>query len=284
MKYFITESHFKEYVRLLSEQDEHDYLDDYDDEDFIEVFFEYFRPWVKTNHGEDASRYPMSYLLKKYLVEFCKYVGSDEIDDDDDYWSYTQLEKIGREIVIRLQHKLPSLLPSHKFTEKYTKQIDFIIKNLKLPSWLNISLTEERPYNIIVNFKIDFDLYLKSENDDSVYDYFEEFKSYVNQFMGFEEGNPSHGHIKFDSDIELLNNPFSNPKFVKEFKSKIKSLPGGETIHMIKISYDQSRLKIHLSSKTRQYINWPARDRFRNIVYQMLEKEGYNKEKLNITI
>ena len=129
MKYFITESHFKEYVRLLSEQDDHDYLDDYDDEDFIEVFFEYFRPWVKTNHGEDSSRYPMSYLLKKYFVEFSKYVGSEEFDDDDDYWSTSQLEQIGREIVIRLQHKLPSLLPSHKFTEKYAKQIDVIFKS-----------------------------------------------------------------------------------------------------------------------------------------------------------
>ena len=284
MKYFITESHFKEYVRLLSEQDEHDYLDDYDDEDFIEVFFEYFRPWVKTNHGEDASRYPMSYLLKKYFVEFCKYVGSEEIDDDDYYWTYTQLEKIGREIVIRLQHKLPSLLPSHKFTEKYAKQIDFILKNLKTPSWLNMSFTEERPYNVIVHFKIDFDSYLKSDGDSSIDDYFEEFKSYVKQFMGFEEGNPAHGHVKFDSDIDVVNNPFNEPKFTKEFKTKIKSLPGGDRLHSIKIDTNYTRVVINLNFSRGWGYRYNDRNDIREEVKKMLVQNGYNLNRVRVTM
>ena len=73
MKYIITESHFNHYLHIIAEQEEE--LDYYDDEDFIEIFFEYFRPWVKSTHGEDAGRYPMSYLLKKYYIEFCNYVG-----------------------------------------------------------------------------------------------------------------------------------------------------------------------------------------------------------------
>ena len=48
-------------------------LDDYDNDDFIEVFFRFFRPWVKQKHGDEISEYPMSYLFKKYIDEVAWY-------------------------------------------------------------------------------------------------------------------------------------------------------------------------------------------------------------------
>ena len=122
-------------------------LNEYDDEDFIEVFFEYFRPWVKSTHGEDVGRYPMSYLLKKYFVEFCKYVGLD-VDDDDEYWAERQLVEIGKAFVEKRQHKLPNLRPSVKFTERYSKPINYIIKSLKMPSWMTFNFKETTPYKV----------------------------------------------------------------------------------------------------------------------------------------
>lgn len=287
MKYFITESHFKEYIRILSEQEDmdYDYLDEYyDDEDFMEVFFEYFRPWVKSKHGEDVGKYPLSYLLKKYFVEFCKDYSLD-YDDDDEYWSYSQLSSIGKEIVIRKQHKLPTLLPSHKFTEKYAKQIDYIIKSLKLPNWLTMTFTEEKVYQITVNLIVDYDLYLKSDDDKYVSTYFDEFKEYLTKFMGVEEGNPSHGNLMLNDYIKLKNTDrFTNPKEVKLLKSKIKSLPYGNRIHSIKIDVDHYRTLINLNFSRDFRYDYRLRDGIRNGILNMLYKEGYKENKVRVSI
>lgn len=287
MKYFITESHFNEYVRLLSEQEDvdYDYLDEYyDDEDFMEVFFEYFRPWVKSKHGEDVGKYPLSYLLKKYFVEFCKTYSLD-YDDDDEYWSYSQLSRIGKEIVIRTQHKLPTLLPSHKFTEKYAKQIDYIIKSLKLPNWLTMTFTEEKVYHITVNLMVDYDLYLKSDDDKYASTYFDEFKEYLTKFMGVEEGNPSHGFLMLNDYIELKNTDrFTNPKEVKLLKSKIKSLPYGNRIHSIKIDLNHMRVVLNLNFSRDFRYDYMLRDGIRNNILNMLYKEGYKKDKVRVSI
>ena len=41
-------------------------LRDYYTEDFVEVFYEKFRPWIRINHGDEVGKYPMSFLIKKY--------------------------------------------------------------------------------------------------------------------------------------------------------------------------------------------------------------------------
>lgn len=287
MKYFITESHFNEYVRLLSEQEDvdYDYLDEYyDDEDFMEVFFEYFRPWIKSKHGEDVGKYPLSYLLKKYFIEFCKDYNLD-YDDDNEYWNYSQLSEIGKEIVIRKQHKLPTLLPSNKFTEKYAKQIDYIIKSLKLPNWLTITFTEESVYVITVNLNIDYDLYLKSDGDMSALDYYEEFKTFLTNIMGVEEGNPAHGHLKLRDNLNYKNTEqFINPKSVKLFKSKIKSLPKSNYIRAIKIDYNAERVRINLIFNSGLRYDYNIRDEIRNNILKMLSKEGYKPNKVKVSI
>ncbi len=88
MKYIITESHFKHYVSVITEQeddDDYDELESYTEEDFVEVFFNYFRPWIKSNHGDEVGQYPLSFLLKKYYQDFCKYLN---VDDEEEYYYY----------------------------------------------------------------------------------------------------------------------------------------------------------------------------------------------------
>ena len=292
MKYFITESHFKEYVRLLSEEEEEDYDyldDDYDDEDFIEVFFEYFRPWVRSTHGEDASRYPMSYLLKKYFFEFCRhYKLSDNRyldDDEEEYWTTSQLYAAGKSIIIKLKHKLPTSLPSFKFTEKYTKQLDYIIKSLRLPEWLTITFNEPRPFDIEVKLTVNYNLYLKSDGENTVHDYYSEFKKFLTDFMGVEEGNPSHGGLKLTEEINLENNDaFTNPKSIKLLKSKIKSLPNANKIHSIKISVNSNNVTIQLNFLRDYSYDYTLRNEIRDEIYKMLSKEGYNPSIVRVSI
>jgi len=282
MKYIITESHLNHYLRIIAEQEEE--LDNYDDEDFIEVFFEYFRPWVKSTHGEDVGRYPMSYLLKKYFIEFCKYVGFDT-NDDDEYWSTRQLVEVGRQFVIARQHKLPTLRPSSKFTEKYSKQLDYVVKSLKLPEWLKINFIEEQIYDLEVDFIMDYDMFLKSSDGTTVSEYFDEFQKFLTDFMGVEVGNPSHGGLKLQDNIELTNNEaFTNPKSIKLLKTKIKSLPNANRIRAIKIDYNQNRVAINLSFDRGWRYDYTVRNDIRDEIYKMLEQEGYKENKVRVSI
>jgi hypothetical protein len=282
MKYIISESHFNHYIRIISEQEED--LSDYDNEDFIEVFFEYFRPWVKSTHGDDTGKYPMSYLLKKYYIEFCRYVGL-EVDDDDNYYGHRQLINIGKQFVIARQHKLPTLRPSVKFTEKYSKQIEHIIRMLKLPEWLTVSFEEESPYNVEMFLNVDFIGMMKSKDktDKNPDRYAREFEEYLTNYMGVEMGNPSHGELQFNH-LSRVNNTdeFTNVNNQKKLKSKMKSMSLGQYIHSIGISISDKGLRVDLSFKR------TSRYHTKQIVSEDIQKlftdMGYNGDKVRVNI
>jgi len=175
MKYIITKSHFKHYVSIITEQEDDDELESYTDEDFVEVFFNYFRLWIKTNHGDEVSQYPLSFLLKKYYQEFCKYSGVD-IDDDDEFFNYRDLVKIGKALIKKEQHKLPTLRPVSKFTEKYSRQIQSLLKFLNMPEWLTVSFEEKTPFKVMMTFNIDFPSMMKiGGGKQNISTYFYEF-------------------------------------------------------------------------------------------------------------
>ena len=287
MKFIITESHFKHYIKVISESDNLNY---YDDEDFIEVFFEYFRPWVRENHGKDIGKFPLSYLLKKYYLEFIKSYDINTNIYDDEYWSTRQLVEIGKWFVGNRQHKLPTLLPSHKFTEKFAKQINSIIKSLRLPDWLTFSFTEENPYVIHVRLTVDFEKLMVSDyTEKDAHDFFEEFKEYLETYMGIEFGYPSHGQLEITDDIILKNNErFLDKKFIQKLKSEIKSVPSGDKIHSIKIQTTYKGLHITLSFKSEMnYYSWssrrgPSRGDIRDSVIEKLKELGFNESKFNV--
>ena len=66
-KITLNKSEMIKFVSMIVEQVN---LDGYNDEDFVEVFVNLFRPWVKSKHGDEVGKYPMSYLIKKHLEEF----------------------------------------------------------------------------------------------------------------------------------------------------------------------------------------------------------------------
>ena len=218
MKYIITESHFKHYVSVITEQEDDDAeLESYTDEDFIEVFFNYFRPWIKSNHGDEVGQYPLSLLLKKYYQEFCKYLG---VDDEEEYYNSDDLVTIGKALIKKEQHKLPTLRPVSKFTEKYSRQIQSLLKFLNIPEWLTVSFEEKTPFKVMMTFNIDFPSMMKiGGGEDNISTYFYEFTEQLENYMGIKLGSPSHGDLDIENTMSLNGvDEFSNPKFEKELK------------------------------------------------------------------
>jgi hypothetical protein len=94
----------RNYNTMLNEELD---LSGYSDEDFIEVFVEYFRPWIRKTHGDEIGRYPMSLLVKKYLEEFNQDYGV------DGYLGYGnmlgKMAKVGLALAQKGVKELPSL-------------------------------------------------------------------------------------------------------------------------------------------------------------------------------
>lgn len=286
MKYIITKSHFKHYVSIITEQeddDKHDDLESYTDEDFIEVFFNYFRLWIKTNHGDEVSQYPFSFLLKKYYQEFCKYSGVD-IDDDDEYFNHRDLVKIGKALIKKEQHKLPTLRPVFKFTEKYSRQIQSLLKFLNIPEWLTVSFEEKTPFKVTMTFNIDFPSMMKiGGGEQNISTYFNEFTEQLENYMGIKVGYPSHGELDINNSI-LLNgvDEFSNPKFQKELKTQIKSLPiNNKDIRSIKISLSDKGMTVKLNFG--KNVGFYEKSNYRVSIKNFLSTM-YSRDKIKVTI
>lgn len=66
----LNETELEKLIIMISENID---LSDYKDEDFLEVFINHFRPWVKLKHGDEVGEYPMSLLVTKYFDEFKRF-------------------------------------------------------------------------------------------------------------------------------------------------------------------------------------------------------------------
>ena len=280
MKYIITESHFKHYVSVITEQeDDDDELESYTDEDFIEVFFNYFRPWIKSNHGDEVGQYPLSLLLKKYYQEFCKYLG---VDDEEEYYNSDDLVTIGKALIKKEQHKLPTLRPVSKFTEKYSRQIQSLLKFLNMPKWLTVSFEEYSPFKVTMTFNIDFPSMMKiGGGEDNISTYFYEFTEQLENYMGIKLGSPSHGDLDIENTMSLNGiNEFSKPKFQKELKAQIKSLRmGHRDIHSIKITLSDRGMIVQINFG--RSVGWSERRQSVVAIKDFLSTM-YSEDKINV--
>ena len=279
MKYIITESHFKHYVSVITEQeDDDDELESYTDEDFIEVFFNYFRPWIKSNHGDEVGQYPLSLLLKKYYQEFCKYLG---VDDEEEYYNSDDLVTIGKALIKKEQHKLPTLRPVSKFTEKYSRQIQSLLKFLNMPEWLTVSFEEYSPFKVMMTFNIDFPSMMKIGGVENISTYFYEFTEQLENYMGIKLGSPSHGDLDIENTMSLNGvDEFSNPKFQKELKSQIKSLRmGHRDIRSIKITLSDRGMIVQINFG--RSVGWSERRQSVVAIKDFLSTM-YSEDKINV--
>ena len=282
MKYIITESHFKHYVSVITEQeddDDYDELEPYTEEDFVEVFFNYFRPWIKSNHGDEVGQYPLSFLLKKYYQDFCKYLSVDE----EEYYNYFDLVTIGKSLIKKEQHKLPTLRPVSKFTEKNSRQIQSLLTFLNMPEWLTVSFEERSPYKVIMSFNVDFPSMMKiGGGEENISTYFHEFTEQLENYMGIKMGSPSHGDLDINNTMSLNGvDEFSNPKFQKELKTQIKSLRmGHRDIRSIKISLSDKGMTVQINFGRR--VGYYEKQEYMDAIRDLLSTM-YSKDKISVT-
>jgi hypothetical protein len=168
---------------------------EYEDEDFIEVFLNYFRPWVKKTHGDEVGQYPLSLLIKNHINEFIEDYG---IENNSRYYgSYRNMANVGKELAIKGVHKMPNLKKEGLFTDKFKKAITFFTDRLNLPEWITLELTEKSPYSVYGRFIVDWDKAIHDKSDEkyNATALSAEFAETLTNFIGVELGSPTHGKL-----------------------------------------------------------------------------------------
>ena len=288
MKKIITfgESELINMVKTIVEQVNQD-LRLYDDNDFIDVFVSLFRNWLGNKLGEDAKKYPFSYLLNKFGQEFLEQTFGDEYEkyfrDDRNVTigGRHAMANVGKYLVQVGAHTLPSLRQEKKFTERIGKRIiDNLIEMLKLPSYAKLILVEDEPNDIDAILYIDYPTFLKSE-EPSISSYsnpiLSKLKSLFANTLGVEFGNPVHGKIKLNFNIKLKNEDEWVKKVLnKEIKKHIKQMPDGDYVHSIRFEPKTDKAIIKIVYKESSYRRMNQHD-FRKKVSDYLKGLGYTK-------
>lgn len=272
----LTESELMNVVKTILEQVN---LDDYISEDFVEVSLQYFRPWVKQTHGEEIGQYPLSFLLKKHLDEFCE---DKHIDLGSAYYSnnYNKLAAIGKSIVKKGLHELPSMKPKGLFTEKYKKGITALLDRLDIPDYMELKITEPEPYNVKIKTYIKFESLLKSQDKLSGTQVItNKLRQYLQDYMGVSYGLASHGELNLyidDSPLYLGQDEWVKNVFNKELKKKIKEIPEAKSIlRSIRLDvspYLYATIKLIFNGSSR----WNSQREFKVKVIDLLKEMGYN--------
>jgi hypothetical protein len=281
-KITLNKSEMIKFVSMIVEQVN---LSGYDEEDFVEVFVNLFRPWIKSKHGNEVSKYPMSYLAKKYFEEFT----TDYNIESDRYG--TTIKKIisaGREIVRKGVYQLPSLNTNTKFTERFKKPLLFLVDNLKLPDFINLKFDEEMPNKVRGEVIVDFPKLIKSSNSPtSAYHISKKLQKQFEDYLGVEFGSPVHGKLDFylnttPSYIGL--DEWIKKEFNKNIKKQIKELPLAErNISSLKFILNTNHFKGEIKIGWKRDARYGDHHKIKDEVRNILKSMGYNPEILEVT-
>lgn len=257
--------------------------ENYDTEDFVEVFLQFFRPWVKLNYGDEVSEYPLSYLVKKYALDF-----STDNKLNTSYILSTRstnlkmASEIGREIVKKGMKKLPTLRPKIKFTEQYKAPLEFFINQLRLPDFFNFEFIEESPYNVLISLKVDFETLLRypTEINLTPTSIENEIKKRIVDFLGAEIGNPTYGQLGLRFRFNYVGvEEWVKNQLNKVIKKKIKEIPEASIVSQIRFETKNVGMGGELKINFRTYRNTIQ---FRENVKQVLTGLGYNVKTLKV--
>lgn len=278
----LTESDLEKVVRTVLENFN---PKEYEDEDFVEVFVNYFRPWVKKKHGDELGQYPLSLLIKNHMEEFTKDYGVDDVIKGY-YGAYRTMVNVGKELAQKGVHKMPSLKNEGLFLEKYKKAITFFTDRLDLPEWITLKLTEDSPYVVNGFFIVDFDKSIrdKSEKNYRASDLAVEFINTLTNFLGIETGSVTHGKLDLNInggfDYQGVDD-WVKQTLNKEIKKKIRALPNSHVLHSVKFNTSTNNVGglINLTFKSSA---WRHTSTFTEEVRELLESLGYNTERLRV--
>jgi len=282
MKVVITESQYNLAIskNLVLENVD---LSGYDDEDFIEVLLTYFRPWVKSKHGDEIGARPFSYLFNTYLKEFCKDMGIDT--GFIRYSSKTSLmSRTGREIVKLGKHSLPSLRSQRNFSVQHKRGLDIGIKMLDLPNYVNVRIVEDNPYDVTVIADVDF---IQAVKDTSIERPLQQISNkisstlirFIEETMGIKRGKPIFGELSIYGTTNLLN----FDEWVKKEGRVIKRALADKypnDYRQLKIRYGHNIVELKLGF--RQHTGWNKKSEIAQYLRDLLGEKGYNTSSFNI--
>lgn len=279
----LTESELVKVINRIVES----YNDEiYDEEDYVEAFLQYFRPWVRKNHGDEVGESPLSYLIKKHISEFAKDIGLDDYATEEWRSNISNASRVGNRIVSQGKHKLPSLRSQEKFTERFKKPLEFFLNELNIPDYIELNFFEDNPYNVRVEVIVDWLRLIKSKDEKApnLNSIKTELEKRIKDFLGVDFGNPIHGQLRlnFGSPEYVGIDEWIKKDFNKEIKKKIKALPNAtRIIHAIKFVEKGSKNliggELQFSIKS-----WAGHQVLIQNIKNMLQSMGYNTNILKI--
>jgi hypothetical protein len=281
-KITLNKSEMIKFVSMIVEQVN---LSGYDEEDFVEVFVNLFRPWIKSKHGDEVSKYPMSYLAKKYFEEFTT---DYNIESDRYGTTMKKIISVGREIVRNGAYQLPSLNSNKKFTERFKKPLLFLVDNLKLPDFINLKFDEEMPNKVRGEVIVDFPKMIKSsDGPKSPYTISKKLLKSFEDYLGVEFGSPVHGKLDFylnTTPTYVGLDEWIKKEFNKNIKKQIKELPLAErNISSLKFILNTNHIKGEIKIGWKRDSRWSEHNKVKEEVRNILKSMGYNTEILEVT-
>ena len=251
-KLVLTESELVNLAMRIAEQVNFDL---YDDEDFLDAFFQMFRTWVKRFKGAKNLDYPMSYLLKKYSKDFVEHTLGDEGlkklvrweegDDLDELWNDYVISKYDAINIIQMaveknKYNLPKLFQQEKFTEKYKSIIDnFLKEDLELPDYVKVTVDEPNPHYFSIKIGVDTERWLRDLNEVRINRHGIEsrIKNFFSHFLGLEFGYIKHGQSEIHvTDVEFLGlENWVKNELNKKIKKEFKTLPESRLVKSLKL-------------------------------------------------
>jgi catechol 2,3-dioxygenase-like lactoylglutathione lyase family enzyme len=278
----LTESDLNRIVKTVLENFN---ASEYEDEDFIEVFLKYFRPWVKKTHGDEVGQYPLSLLIKTHINEFIEDYGIE--NNSRVYGSYRNMANVGRELAIKGVHRMPNLKKEGLFTDKFKKAITFFTDRLNLPEWMTLELTEDSPYKVYGRFIVDWDkaIHDKSEEPLNASKLSTEFMETLTNFIGVELGSPTHGKLDLNMGGSFVYEGIDEwiaKTLNKEIKKKIRALPNSHILHSVKFGASNNSVGGYISL-TFKSNGWRNASEFTDDVRNLISELGYNTEILRVS-
>jgi hypothetical protein len=264
-------------------------LNQYDEEDFIDVFLEIFKPWVRNKLGELAKKYAISHLIKKYYDEFLE-----DLDIPNEGYDWMNLSRkmarAGREIVEKGIYKLPSMQPEELFSKKNEKILNFLVKNKSLPSWVKVSFEEDEPYELRMKIGSDWQqMILSDENQKPIRfnNIYEDITKTIESYLGIEtQGKPINGELNMTMSVPEMQGVEEWVKNIlnKEIKKELKQSPVGKFIHSISFKPNSNRSIGEFKIKMKSHSSWSQQNPVREQLKGILKNKGYNLKFFNIEI
>lgn len=280
----LTESELTKIVGKIVENSQS--LSEYEDEDFVDVFMMYFRPWVKSKHGDEVDKYPMSYLLKKHIMEFAKENG---VDEAAELWrgNLRNAIEVGKELVKKGIHQLPSLRKEEKFTERFKKPLEYFIQTqLKLPDSVKLVFEEENPYKVVAHLQVDWEKFITEEGDElhRVFEIENQLQKFISSYLGVDFGNIQHGELSLNfENVKYVGlEDFVKNKLNKVIKKKIKEFPNAsEMIRAVSFKSRNRGVGGNISLMFKGY-NTMKQIELKKELTSLLQNMGYNTKRLTV--